>query len=70
MSVTEQGPVAQWIERRTSNPKVAGSSPAGFASAGEVSKRQRVWSVKPSVLSEPPWVRVPPSPPATGVRHG
>ena len=25
------GPVAQWIERRNSTPKVAGSSPAGIA---------------------------------------
>lgn len=28
---SRNGPVAQWIERRNSTPKVAGSSPAGIA---------------------------------------
>lgn len=30
------GPVAQWIERRNSTPKVAGSSPAGIAIQSDI----------------------------------
>lgn len=29
IAICIQGPVAQWLERRTHNPLVAGSSPAG-----------------------------------------
>src|SRR5689334_1314053 len=34
-----QALVAQWIEQRTSNPKVAGSNPAGRASSEAISHR-------------------------------
>ena len=42
--------VAQWIERWTSNPKVAGSSPAvGMCLFREVRTRNSKWSTKPTV---------------------
>jgi hypothetical protein len=49
-------PVAQWTERRTSNPRVAGSNPAGRTSLTKRKRRSLAGSRRRrSSLVDPPW---------------